>query len=39
MFAQKTAKFMEENISAIKDEGKFVELILRDGVGAGDSQD
>lgn len=36
MFAQKAAKLMEESVDYIKDNNRTVELVLRDGVGAGD---
>lgn len=39
MFAQKAAKLMEESVDYIKDNNRTVELVLRDGVGAGDMQD
>jgi diadenosine tetraphosphate (Ap4A) HIT family hydrolase len=39
MFAQKTAKIMESDLDYVVKEGRSVELVLRDGIGAGDGQD
>lgn len=39
MFAHKTAKLMELHVEYIRDEDRSVEVILRDGIGAGDEQD
>jgi diadenosine tetraphosphate (Ap4A) HIT family hydrolase len=39
LFAQKIAQIMEKDVDPIKNEGKLVEIIVRDGFGAGDEQE